>query len=154
MTERTAWTASVLWLLVSFLCLILPIFVPSSPNPSDYLIDPISISTGVMAILSFPASLLSLLFSPLIDSLFGIDPNSLQGMYLNVKLMFVLGLAQWFWAFPRLLDRSVRERRLALESTDTAALPEHGPADVRQFFSEDPKTPVERVMVDDDDREL
>src|SRR4051812_35592118 len=100
MSERTTWTASVLWLLISLVCLTLPIFVPSSPNPSDYFTDPISISTFVMTVISFPCCLLGLLFSPIIDLFAGVDPNSMQGMYLHLKITFVLGLAQWFLLVP------------------------------------------------------
>lgn len=146
MNERTSLAASVLWLLASFLCLILPIFVPSSPNPADYLTDPISLSTGVMTVLSFPGGLLSLLFSPIIDFVFGIDPNSIMGMFLNLKLMFVLGLAQWFLIVPRILGRARQKRQQSLASTAQPAIPEGNMATAREYFDDASRTPVERIF--------
>lgn len=147
MSERTTLTASVLWLITSFLCLTLPIFVPSSSNPSGFLTDPLSISTGVMFVLSFPGGLLSLLFSPILDLALGIDPNSIQGMYLDLKLMFVLGLAQWFWVMPRL--RSHRSERSEEDLRSRAMLPEERSSGDYQVFGRESQTPLERVIDDD-----
>jgi len=146
MNERTSLAASVLWLLTSFLCLILPIFVPSSPNPADYLTDPISLSTGVMAVLSFPGGLLSLLFSPIIDFVFGIDPNSILGMFLNLKLLFVLGLVQWFWVVPRLLRLTGQSSGRLLASASSVELTGGDPASTNEFFDDKSRTPVERIF--------
>jgi hypothetical protein len=140
MTERTVLTASVLWLLTCFLCLILPIFIPSSPNPSGFPSDPTSISTGVMYILSFPGGLLSLLFSPIIDLALDIDPNSIAGMYLNLKLMVVLGLVQWFVIVPRMFAGTTRRNAALLDTASGQALP-----DGRSGFIED-RSRLERVL--------
>jgi hypothetical protein len=101
-----------------------------------------------MFLLSFPGGLLSLLFSPLIDYILGIDPNSLQAMYLNLKLMFVFGLAQWFWLVPRLADRHFRACRLARVSAAPSLLPDGERETAAQFSHGDGRTPVERLIND------
>ena len=44
----------------------------------------------------------------------GVDANSLEGMYLNLFLLFVLGLIQWFWILPQVWRNEPRLQTLNL----------------------------------------
>lgn len=151
MTERATWMASVLWLLTAFLFLVLPIFLPSSPNPSGFPSDTISISTGVMYVLSFPGGLLSLLLSPIVVRAFGIDPDSMPGRYLNLKLMFVLGLAQSYWFVPKLLRGAAHRKALISSLSPVCVLSEMQINDDAAFVAGRERSPLERVF-DEADR--
>lgn len=151
MTERATLTARVLWLCTAFLSLVLPIFLPSSPNPSGFPSDTISISTGVMYVLSFPGGLLSLLLSPIVDLAFGIDPDSIQGMYLNLKLTFVLGLAQWFWFVPKSLRGMARGKAFSSSAPPVWALSDRSINDNAAFIVDQERSPLERIF-DEADR--
>lgn len=152
MYERSTWTASVLWLLAGCICLTLPVFLPSSPNPPNLLTDPISLSTALMYVLSFPGGLLSLLFSPIVDSAFGIDPNSMQGMYLNLKMMFVLGLVQWFWIVPKMMRSAARRKASLLSASPAFVLSEAPINDDAAFVEGKERSPLERVFDENERR--
>jgi hypothetical protein len=147
MDERFKWLLGGAWLLASCFFLILPVFLPS--YPSDIGANPIGLSTAAMLVFSFPASLLSFVLSPIAELVLGVDPNSMAGMYLNVKMLFVLGLAQWFWAFPRLVRGKHTAQISEISASEIGILPQYTPpADVDAFDSQS-RTPVERVFDDE-----
>lgn len=101
MTERFKLSLSGMWLLVSFFALILPIFLPSYADASNLTANSIGASTATMFVLSFPSSLFGLPLMFIANYVLGVEPNSMQGMYVNLLMLFVLGLVQWFWIVPR-----------------------------------------------------
>lgn len=150
MTERATWRASVLWLLTGLLFLVLPVFLLSSRSTSGFRSDTISISTGVMYVLSFPGGLLSLLLSPVADLAFGIDPDSIPGRYLNLKLMFVLGLAQSYWFVPKLLRGVAHRKALISSMSPVCVLSEMRINDDAAFAMDKNRSPLERVFEEAD----
>lgn len=148
MSERFKWFLSGAWLLIGSLCLILPVLLPSYPNPSNFIADPIGVATATMTILSFPLSLLGIPFMLIKDSIFGVDSNTIEGMYLNLKMLFVLGLAQWFWIVPRIASRRSEILAPKLSMPTGQQLPECDLIVGTDFFEENSRTPFERVIDD------
>lgn len=138
---------SILWLLTASLCLALPVFLPSYPNPANFFTDPLSLSTILMTAITFPSGLLSSPLAAAGDLVFGIDPNTIVGQYLNLKLMFVLGLAQWFWLVPKIFKRGARRGLIIVKSGATGELTE--PLD-RMWPSDkgDARSPLEKALDD------
>lgn len=151
MNERFKLSLRGIWLSVSFLSLILPVFLPSSSNPQNFLANVIATSTVTMFILSFPSSLLGIPLLFFAQIALGVDPNSIGGMYINLFLLFVLGLVQWFWIVPRLWrnDPDFQTLNLPLSTADLQ-LPEASAGDTFQFFDRDSRTPLERVISNDE----
>jgi hypothetical protein len=81
-----------MWLMVSSLCLVLPVFLPSSPNPQDFSENPLGTATITMFVLSFPSSLFALPAMLFVNISFGFGPDSIAGMYLNLLMLFALGV--------------------------------------------------------------
>jgi hypothetical protein len=106
-----------------------------------------------MFILTFPSSLFGLPLLVFTGSMLGVDPNSISGMYLNLFVMFVLGLAQWFWIVPRIWAKSAKVQVLDIP-VDTLHLPplKFVPADIFQPYDERDRTPIERLIRDDAER--
>jgi len=141
MIERLRWLLSGAWLLAGFFFLALPVFLPSFPGA---LITPIGISTGAMVVLSFPAGVLSFLISPVAELIFGVSPQSIAGMYLNLNILFLLGTVQWLWVVPHILRGNRKDH-----VSETAILPEYVPPVDVVAFDSDARTPVERVFDDE-----
>jgi hypothetical protein len=152
MTERFKLSLSGIWLLASLSALIFPIFVPSFPGATGLFGNPIWTATATMFILSFPTSLLGFPLTFLADMVLGLDPNSIRGMYLNVLILLVLGLVQWFWMVPRLLKSEAAERVFErfLPEVTPAARPEGTIDTAAEFFDAKETTPLERVLRDSD----
>ena len=151
MTERFKLSLSGMWLVVSLFALLFPIFLPSVTDSANPASNVIGTATATMFILSFPSSLFGIPLLAIVGSVLGVDPNSIQGMYVNLFMLFVLGLVQWFWIVPRVWrnDPDVQVLNLPV-STSTGALPE-APFDTRfDVFNARERTPVERVINDDD----
>src|SRR5688572_1783034 len=102
MKERFKLSLSGVWLLSSLVSLILPVFIPSYAHPQSFIQNVIGTSTVTMFILSFPSSLFGIPLLYFAQAAIGLDPNTIGGMYLNLFLLFVLGLVQWFWIVPRI----------------------------------------------------
>jgi len=151
MTERFKLSLSGMWLLVSLFSLLLPIFLPSSAFSSNPATNVIGTATATMFILSFPSSLFGIPLLVIVDYALGVDPNSIQGMYLNLFLLFVLGLVQWFWIVPRVWrhDPDVQVLNLPVLSK-LERLPEATRQTEFRTFDERERTPVERIIGDDD----
>ena len=103
-----------LWLLTGIISMLLPIFLPSSANPHNFVQNVIGTSTVTMSILSFPSSLFGLPMMFFAGHVLQVDPNTMEGMYLNLFLLFVLGLVQWFWIVPRVWRNEPRFQMLNL----------------------------------------
>lgn len=101
-----------IWLLISVFSLILPIFMPSSANPQNFLANVIGTVTVTLFILAFPSSLFGLPVLSFVGVALELNPNSIESLYLNLFLLFVLGFVQWFWIVPRLLINEPRFQML------------------------------------------
>jgi hypothetical protein len=106
-----------------------------------------------MFILSFPSSLFGIPLLVFIGASLGVDPNSIGGMYLNLFLMFVLGLVQWLWIVPRIWRRDPKIQVLGLPSTPAETpVPIFQPATAFEPLDTQFQTPVERVIRREDER--
>lgn len=150
MTERFKLSLSGMWLLVSLFALLFPVFVPSfadSPNPAS---NVIGTATATMFILSFPSSLFGLLFLVFTNASIGVDPNSIQGMYVNLFLLFVLGLIQWFWIVPRIWRRDPSVQTIEIPvGFPKPVLQKPIPDEIFTVYDRQERTPVERVIRED-----
>jgi hypothetical protein len=149
MNERFRWSLGGTWVLAGSLCLAVPVFLPSFPNPPNIFYDPIGAATATMTVLSFPAGMLSIPFMFAAGKFFGIDASTIGGMYLNLQVLFALGLVQWFLVAPRILGR-----RAAASTEETGAeiprsLPESRYPSDEDLTGGQTKTPVERLFDDD-----
>ena len=133
------------WLILSSACVVLPVFVPSSVYSGDPLANVVGTSAITMFILSFPASLLGLPISMLLQSAFGLGQYSLMGMYVNTLVFFALGLCQWFWAVPR-LRAFIAEARAANEANSETLAGEISRGIGMPAFDDDELSPVEGVF--------
>jgi hypothetical protein len=138
------------WLFVSLLCLIAPVFLPSVPYPRYFFDDAMGAATVIMFILSFPFSLLATPVIFFVGVGLGLRPYPIQLAYLNLFLLFVLGVIQWFWIVPRINREDTGDLQiLDLHAhTSPAALGEAHINTDFSFFDSDSKTPVERVIDD------
>ncbi len=147
MTERFKLSLSGMWLIVSLFSLLLPIFLPSSAfsvNPAG---NVIGTATATMFILSFPSSLFGIPLLLIVGIVLGVDPNSIQGLYLNLFLLFVLGLVQWFWIVPRVWRRDPDVQVLNLPVSSAYIELSEMPIDAKfEEFDSRERTPVERVI--------
>ena len=152
MFENSKLSLSRIWLLISAFALILPIFMPSSANPQNFLENVIGSVTVTMFILSFPSSLFGLPLLYFVRLLFEINQNSIEGMYLNLFLLFVLGLVQWFWIVPRLVRNESRFEMLNLIGVNSEApLLEAKPVNNIPFDTEG-RTPLEKIIYEKDSK--
>ena len=148
MSERFKFSLSSMWLFVSIFTIILPVFVPSfaSSNPVS---NVIGMATASMFILSFPSSLFGIPLLTFVDTTFGVDPNSIQGMYVNLLVLFALGLVQWFWIVPRIWRRDPAFQTVEIPiHSPVSALPKPIPDETFHVYDRDGGTPVERVIRD------
>jgi hypothetical protein len=154
MNERFKLSLSGIWLLISLFALVFPVFLPSVADSSNPASNVIGTATATMFILSFPSSLFGIPLLMMIDFALGVDPNSIQGMYVNLFVLFVLGLVQWFWIVPRIWRHDPDIQMLDLPvMAETIRLPEMKRSNF-EFggFDEHERTPVERVIRDDRDQ--
>lgn len=150
MTERFKISLSGMWLLVSLFALIFPIFLPSAAGSLDPASNVIGTAAATMFILSFPSSLFALPFLVFANAAIGINTDSIQGMYVNLLVLFVLGLVQWFWIVPRIWRQDLDIQTLDLPvMAETIKLPEMKRGFEFGGFDEQERTPVERVIRDD-----
>ena len=135
-----------MWLIVSLFSLLLPVFLPSNALSGNPAANVIGTATATMFILSFPSSLFGIPLLVVVDYVLGVEPNSIQGMYVNLFVLFVLGLVQWFWIVPRVWrgdpDVQVLNLPVALVEQNRKIL-----ADAQfKVFDERDRTPVERIF--------
>jgi hypothetical protein len=147
-TSRFLLVLAGIWLAIGLLSVTVPVFVPSYPGQ---IVNPIEAATTTMFALSFPSSLFAVPVGYLADLALGIDPGSIGGQYVNILVFFAFGLLQWFWVVPRLRNRSFQMRAAELPAVGPLSLDDPVPADARDFTDANAKTPLERV-IDEDDR--
>jgi hypothetical protein len=148
MSERFKLSLSGLWLLTSGLSLIFPIFIPSSADSASFAANAIGSATATMFILSFPSSLFGVPAMFLAGTALNLDPNSMGGMYINLLLLFALGLVQWFWIVPRLFRNEPNVLQILDLPVQKHALHPVVPQDSVNFenFDDDARSPLERVF--------
>ena len=151
MFENSKLSLSRIWLMISAFALILPVFLPSSANPQNFLENVIGTVTVMMFILSFPISLFGLPVIFFANQVLGVDPNTIGGMYLNVFLLCVLGYVQWFWIVPRVLRNEPQFQMLNLFGKPEMQLLE-GKAMNNIPFDADGRTPLEKVIYEKDSK--
>jgi hypothetical protein len=86
-----------IWLAVGIFSLILPVFLSSEAGSNNAFLNIVGIVNIVMFVLSFPCSLFGLPIVFFAWYVLEMNPNSIEGAYLNTILFFVLGFVQWFW---------------------------------------------------------
>ena len=151
MKERFKLSLSGLWMLTGIISMLLPIFLPSSANPHNFVQNVIGTSTVTMFILSFPSSLFGLPAMFFAAHVLGVDPNTMEGMYLNLFLLFVLGLVQWFWVVPRVLQSESRFQMLnLLGGKSELQLSEANTTNNVNFCDSEGRTRLEKVFQEKD----
>lgn len=150
MKERFKLSLGGLWLVTSLVSLIMPVFIPSYADPQSFVQNVIGTSTVTIFILSFPSSLFGVPLLFFAQAALGVDPNSIGGMYLNLFLLFVLGSVQWFWIVPRIWRNEPKIQVLKLPGKADMQLAESTQAGGFEVFDSQSRTPLERVLHDDD----
>ena len=150
MNERFKLSLGGLWLATSLVSLILPVFIPSYADPQSFAQNVIGTSTVTMFVLSFPSSLFGIPLLFFAQEALGVNPNSIGGMYMNLFLLFVFGLVQWFWIVPRLWRNDPHLLTLDLPRTPEMQLSEAKPVAAFDFFDAQSRTPLERVLQDEE----
>jgi hypothetical protein len=146
MKGRSVSNLKLMWLMVSSLCLVLPVFLPSTPYPQDFSENPLGTATITMFVLSFPSSLFALPAMLFVNISFGFGSDSVAGMYLNLLVLFALGYVQWFWIVPRFFRRNTRDLEVLNLNSAPAQLGEARMSPDFSFFDSDARTPLERVI--------
>ena len=147
MPEKLKFRLSSMWLFVSIFTIILPVFIPSysSSNPAT---NAIGVATAAMFILSFPSSLFGLVAMMFVNITLGMNSNSIEGLYVNLLVMFTLGLAQWFWIVPRIWNRDPAFQTVEIGAgwMPRQVLPRAVPDEIFPRYDKDGRTPVECVI--------
>lgn len=147
MPEKLKFRLSSMWLFVSIFTIVLPVFVPSyySSNPAT---NAIGVATAAMFILSFPSSLFGLVAMGFIAVTLELNPNSIEGLYVNLLVMFTLGLVQWFWIVPRIWNRdsAFQTVEIGVGWMPRQALLKAVPEEIFTRYDAKGRTPVECVI--------
>jgi len=147
MPEKLKFRLSSMWLFVSIFTIVLPVFVPSyaSFNPAG---NTIGVATAAMFILSFPSSLFGLVAMGFVAATLHLNPNSIEGLYVNLLVMFTLGLVQWFWIVPRIWNRDPAFQTVEIGAgwMPREMLPKAVPEEIFGHYDADGRTPVECVI--------
>lgn len=138
------------WLTACLAALMLPIFLPTFPDPQSLLQNAMGTATAAIYLLSFPLSLFGIPLLYISQILVGADPNSIAGKYLNLFLVFLLGLIQWFWIVPKLLRKEPRFEIHELPRQREKQLTEPRPSTDFDFFDSQSRSPLERVLREND----
>ena len=150
MTERFKLSLSGMWLIASFFSLVLPVFLPSYADAPGLTANTIGAATATMFILSFPSSLFGIPVLYAVNYVLGIDSASIQGMYVNLLMLFFLGIVQWFWIVPRVWRNDPAVQRLDLRSgQDAVRLTEVPLESQMDYFDLKDRTPLERALDED-----
>ena len=146
MPEKLKFRLSSMWLFVSVFTILLPVFVPSFSS-SDPATNAIGVATAAMFILSFPSSLFGLVAMMFVNIILGMNVNSIEGLYVNLLVMFTLGLLQWFWIVPRIWNRDPAFQTVEIGSGWLPSeLPRVVPEETFTRIDADGRTPVECVI--------
>jgi hypothetical protein len=150
MSERFRLSLGQIWVLISSFCLLLPVFMPSSANPQHFFENVMGTVTVTMFILSFPMSLFGLPVMYATRGILEINPTSIEALYLNLTMMFVFGVIQWFWILPRFLAKEPRFQTLGLFHARPEVLLAEAKIESRvDFYDTRGRTPLERVIQND-----
>jgi hypothetical protein len=86
-----------IWLTIGIISLILLTYLHFGTDSQTIVQKTILVLNVLMFIFSLPCSLFAL--PVVISAAYFLDmrPNSVDGIYLNTLLLFVLGCVQWFW---------------------------------------------------------
>ncbi|MEQ1762064.1 MAG: hypothetical protein ABL984_02855 [Pyrinomonadaceae bacterium] len=156
MPEKLKFRLSSMWLFVSLFTIILPVFVPSVANSNNPASNAIGVATAAMFILSFPSSLFGLVAMMFVNVILGMNVNSIEGLYVNLLVMFTLGLVQWFWIVPRIWNRDPAFQTVEIgtgwvpQGFLTRAVPE----ETFRRYDADGRTPVECVIGERSEAEM
>jgi len=147
MSEKFKFSLSGMWLFVCVFTLLIPVFLPSVAGWANPSTNAVGAATASMFILSFPSSLFGLPLMFFVGDSIGVNPNSIEGMYLNLFVMFVLGLVQWFWVLPRIWRNDPKVQILDLPAKlEDRPMRVFAPAETFSAFDQRMQTPVERVL--------
>ena len=138
-----------MWLVTGLVSLAMPVFLPSWPGSTWFVATPIGAATVTMFILSFPISVFGTPVLYLINVFLGIAPSSLQGMYLNLVMLFILGIVQWFWLVPTIWGKNQVIQSLELSAAGSGFLGEPMNTAVSEYDLSG-RTPLERALQDRD----
>jgi len=85
-----------IWLAIAVFSMVLTTFLWFGYE-SQTLQNTIYVLNALMLILSLPCVLTVVLVVVLANQYLGINPFSIEGIYLSTIFLFVVGLMQWFW---------------------------------------------------------
>jgi hypothetical protein len=134
------------WLMLSSACVVLPVFVPSNVYAGDPFGNVVGASAATMFVLSFPASLLGIPISMLIQSAMNVGQYSSMGLWVNTLVFLALGVCQWFWAVPRLRAFTAQAGPADADAYSTKPTRQISSGTGVAAFDEDELSPVERVF--------
>ncbi len=96
---------------------------------------------------SFPSSLFGLLILFFAGFALNVNLNSMEGMYLNLFLLFMLGFVQWFWILPRIARNEPNLQMLNLpEVKSQPGFTETNFTSNIPLYDEEGRTLIERVF--------
>lgn len=130
------------WFAITFLLLVLPVFVPSFGG----LLNVINVCLLAMILLSFPCNILVLAFFALPDYQHSVSINLL---YTQLLICAAISYFQWFILLPQLIKtgRKINARRQQKAFSKNCSQLEQPSDNWRQnWYDEQKRTPVERVI--------
>lgn len=130
------------WFAITFLLLVLPVFVPSFGG----LLNVINVCLLAMILLSFPCNILVLPFFALPDYHHSVSINLL---YTQLLICAAISYFQWFILLPQLIKtgRKMKARRQQKAFAKNYAQLEQTSENWGQnWYDEQKRTPVERVI--------
>ena len=135
-----------MWIFVGLVLLAMPVFLPSAPSRNV-----IGAATVAMFLLAFPSSIFAIPIMMIVYAAFGIYPNSMDGLYLNLLFLFVLGLVQWFWIVPRVWPSGPTLQAIEFQMPEAQlGIPLPIPRQIFSGYDENGRTPVERIIDSDE----
>lgn len=142
MRERMKISFSSLWLFVGAVTLLAPVFLPTVPGNNV-----LGYATVLMVLLSFPSSLFAAPLMMFVSIALGINAHTIEGGYLNLVMLFGLGVAQWFWIVPKVWGTASEVQTLGVASIrPVRSLAGPIPEVLFRPFDLKGRTPVERVI--------
>ena len=137
---RANWRSG--WLFISISTLLAPVFIPSFPSSNV-----IGYATAMMVLLSFPSSLFAAPLMIFMGIALGFPPHTLEGMYVNLVLLFCLGVAQWYWIVPRVFGSASNLQTIGFAVNGSrASFPNPIPDEIVRPFDPEGRSPVERII--------
>ena len=148
MPETLKFRLSSMWLFISVFTIILPVFLPSSAYSANPASNAIGVATAAMFILAFPSSLFGLVAMVFVQASLSMNWNSIEGLYVNLLIMFVLGLVQWFWIVPRIWNRDPAFQTVAIGAgwVPRQIRPRPVPDEIFSRYDAAGRTPIECVI--------